>query len=128
MVQKIVKFFDRAEDKARGALSRRPLAYAFVGGVGVVLFWRGVWHAADDYGLTSFASIVIGIAILLITGLFVSIFIGDRIILSGLRGEKKLAEKTEQEVRSEQNVLQDIKNKLDKVEREVESMNHPKQE
>jgi len=28
--------------------------------VGVVLFWRGVWHTADDYNMSSLLSLIIG--------------------------------------------------------------------
>ena len=47
MTKNIVKFFDKLEDKTRAMLSRMPILYAFVGGIGVVLFWRGVWHTTD---------------------------------------------------------------------------------
>ena len=51
LTRKIVRFFDKLEDKIRGRLSHHPIFYALVGGIGVVLFWRGVWHTADDVGL-----------------------------------------------------------------------------
>jgi hypothetical protein len=38
------------------------------------------------------------VAVLLITGLFVSVLIGDKIILSGVANEKKIVEKTENEI------------------------------
>ncbi|MFA6898160.1 MAG: hypothetical protein WC250_01990 [Candidatus Paceibacterota bacterium] len=48
MIKKLVRFFDKFEDKNRGLLSRAPIVYAIVGGAAHVLFWRGVWHVADD--------------------------------------------------------------------------------
>ena len=45
-------------------------------------------------------SVLIGAVVLLMSGVFVSNFIGNEIIISGLRGEKKLAERTEKEVKS----------------------------
>src|SRR3989338_4137043 len=113
----LYRFFDKLEDKVRGRLSHWPIVYGFIGGVGIVLFWRGVWHTADYYsaiilGRTADTSIdlnslsdgllslVVGSALLLISGLFVSSFIGNEIIISGLRGEKKLTERTEAEVKT----------------------------
>ena len=72
MTCKIIKFFDKLEDKVRARLSHYPILYALVGGVGIVLFWRGVWHVADDMGLGSWTSIIISLILLLMTGLFVS--------------------------------------------------------
>ena len=137
---RIIRFFDRFEDHVRELLSRFPIFYALVGGVGVVLFWRGVWITADFFSAYYFhpaassltteptnvgalglggmsggvdypflwdglASLVLGSMILLATGLLVSSFIGDHIIISGLRHEKKLTEKTEGEVEEEETVL-----------------------
>ena len=84
VIKKIVQFFDKLEDKTRAKLSHTPIVYAFLGGIGVVLFWRGVWHIADDINLNSIISIIVGSIILLITGVFVSAFIGSRLIISGL--------------------------------------------
>jgi hypothetical protein len=41
MTRNILAFFDKLEDKTRAKLSRVPLLYAFLGGIGIVLFWRG---------------------------------------------------------------------------------------
>lgn len=127
MVAKIIKFFDKFEDGVRASLSRHPIPYALLGSISIVLFWRGVWMIADDFPiLTGPVSFVVSLVILLGSGLFVSFFIGDRIILSGLRQEKKLAEKTEEEVKSEGNVMKDIENKLDRIERDLNELNHRK--
>ena len=111
---KIIRFFDRLEDYVRTRLSRRPILYAFVGGVGVVLFWRGVWMTADEMGISSFGSIVISLLILLLSGLFVSFFVGDAIIISGLKQDKKLIEKTEAEVDAEINTFNRMEKTLSK--------------
>ncbi|MCX6718865.1 MAG: hypothetical protein NTZ38_00600 [Candidatus Taylorbacteria bacterium] len=47
MLKNILNFFDKLEDVVRAHLSRYPIAYTFVGGIAIVLFWRGVWHTAD---------------------------------------------------------------------------------
>lgn len=118
----IVHFFDKLEDKIRIALSRRPILYAFIGGVGVVLFWKGVWETAEFFSfLDGPGSVALGMLIMLMTGLLVSIFIGDSIMLSGLNREKKLAEKTEEEVRKESEIQKSIINHLEIIEEKLEN-------
>lgn len=130
-MQRVLKFFDKLEDRVRGRLSRVPIAYAIIGAIAIVLFWRGVWYLGDLLqnlgGLWSFVfhpliSLGLSILVLLGTGLFVSFFIGDRIILSGLTHEKKLEEKTEIEVREEEAVLQSINAKLIRLQKEFEEI------
>ena len=94
MTGRIVKFFDKLEDRVRGKLSHYPILYAFVGGVGLILFWRGVWHLADTANMSAIISTILGLIILLMTGVFVSSFIGSRLIISGLIGEKKTYRKS----------------------------------
>ena len=119
MTRKILNFFDRLEDKARSKLSHAPLLYALIGSLGVILFWRGIWHLADDVGLSSIISIVLGGIILLATGVFVSSFIGNRLIISGLSGEKKLAEKTKEEIETEEEQIKKLQKTINKMEAEI---------
>jgi hypothetical protein len=131
----IIRFFDKLEDRIRGWLSHYPILYALIGGVGIVLFWRGVWHTTDflmvwlnnlRFGASSISlaeaawwdgplSLSAGAVILLMTGVFVTNFIGNEIIISGLRGEKKLAEKTEREVKTEVGAIAEIRADMDKL-------------
>ena len=118
--KKIYRFIDKKRKDIRAYLSHHPIFYAFIGGTGVVIFWRGIWHTVDFFmeyfininkiSSTSLSSmpwwdgplsIIIGFFILSITGLFVANLIGAETILSGLRGEKQLTEKTEREVKKE---------------------------
>jgi hypothetical protein len=110
-MKKIIHFFDKLEDRIRGRLSLYPIIYAFIGGVGVVLFWRGVWHTADIlmqqggvWAVIFYEPITViwTTVMMLLTGLFVSFFIGERIVISGLKHEKKVFEKTEAEVAEEE--------------------------
>jgi hypothetical protein len=146
MTRNILAFFDKLEDKTRAKLSRVPLLYAFLGGIGIVLFWRGVWHTTDfltayilgETEITLFSvvdgplSFLVGTLVLLITGVYVSAFIGNRLIISGLSGEKKLAEKTVDEINAEEDEIKSIKKTLSKVESEIGkieeeiSKHHPK--
>ncbi len=126
MIHKTIKFFDKLEDKIRTKLSHWPIIYALVGGVGIVLFWRGVWMVADLINLGPIASVLISLIILLMTGLFVSFFIGHYIIFSGLKQEKKIEEKEEAEIeieldlqRAQMKVLMEVKNKIEKIEKEI---------
>lgn len=142
----IYKFFDKLEDKIRGKLSHYPILYAFLGGIGVVIFWRGIWHTTDLFTEIIFSyqqntpidigslpwwdgplSIVIGSILLLSTGLFVLGFIGNEVIISGLKGEKRLAEKTEEEIKKETSVISEIKkeigvlsHRLDDIEKDID--------
>jgi hypothetical protein len=130
-MKKTIRFFDKLEDKVRGALSHVPILYSIIGGVLVVLFWRGVWHTADILmakdGILGFIfyepiQVVLTILGLLITGLAVSIFIGDRIILSGILHEKKIEEKTEELVKEEEVSLVGIRNEIRELRKELETL------
>jgi hypothetical protein len=122
MIKNIVKFFDKLENKVRGKLSHYPILYAFIGGVGVVLFWRGIWHIADDVSMTSIISLIVGTFMLLITGIFVSAFVGSKLIISGLIGEKKLEEKEEEELQTEETQLRNLQNTLNRVEEKISEL------
>lgn len=131
MYKKVFNFFDKFEDHIRGHLSRYPLTYTIIGAVAIVLFWRGVWHTADilqaQGGILGFlfyepVTIVIVIIILLATGLFVSSFIGDSILISGLKQEKKLHEKTQKEVMDEEVTLGQIKSAISEMKKEVDEI------
>ena len=127
-MKSLVKFFDKLEDAVRGRLSKYPLTYAFFGGSGMIIFWRGIWHLADYYeqntnwGRVVFSptgSILLGMLILLVTGLFVSVFIGESILLSGLKHEKKITEKTEEEIKLEKSDLSKVLAKVEHIDCEV---------
>ena len=122
-MKKISIFFDQMEDNIRAAFSRRPVIYAFVGGAAIVLFWRGVWMVADSIPfLTGPVSIFVSVAILLAMGLFVSFFVGDSIIISGLKKEKRLDEKIVSEIKTELDVLNDIQKRLNGIEKELKTL------
>lgn len=123
MLNSVICFFDKLEDGIRISLSHYPIPYAFIGGIGVVLFWRGVWESADLFPWFSGpVSILVGTTILLLTGLLVSVFIGDSIIMSGFNREKKLTEKTESEVRAEKNTLQHVVSELEIIDSDLKKL------
>jgi hypothetical protein len=131
MIKKIINFFDKFEDRVRGSLSHHPILYTFIGGIAVVLFWRGVWHTADILqekgGFLGWlfyepTNLVIVTIILLATGLFVSYFIGDTILISGMKGEKKMTDKTDKEIIAEQLELKEIQSTIKEIKKEVDSI------
>ena len=67
-------------------------------------------------------SIAISVSILLVTGLFVSFFVGDVIILSGVKKEKKIIEKTELEIEQDEITLRAIKNEIDGIKRDTDKV------
>jgi len=134
----IYRFFDKLEDEIRARLSHYPVLYAFLGGIGLVIFWRGVWHTTDflmevvlsysqntSMNLESMPwwdgplSMLIGGLLLLSTGLFVFGFIGNEMIVSGLKREKKLTEKTEEEVKIETGIISEIKKEVSGISKDL---------
>lgn len=112
-------------------LSHHSGLYALIVGVGIVLFWRGVWHTVDllhlyisHYRATASMDLVehpwwdgplsflVGCLLLYITRAFVSSFIGNELILSGLRTEKKLTRETDTELKTEMTTVSAIKQEL----------------
>ncbi|MGW8184606.1 MAG: hypothetical protein ACWGHO_00665 [Candidatus Moraniibacteriota bacterium] len=144
MLKDIINFFDRLEDKIRHWLSHRPILYAFIGGTGVVLFWRGIWHTADyltnrylvgipkegantidliiPFWWDGMFSLIVGTSLLLFTGLMVSSFIGTEIIISGLLKDKKEGEKKPRELIKEANAVERIENDFKKISKKLKDI------
>lgn len=133
-LRKLNSWGDKFEDRVRARLSRWPIIYAFIGGLAIVVFWRGIWHTTDwihNYlGVPAYLdgplSVVAGTLILLATGLIVSSFIGERIIISGLKGERKVVDQTIEEMMEEEGLIKQIKNKVNKIEKEVDGLTNNK--
>lgn len=130
-LKKVIVFFDKLEDYIRVHLSRYPIVYTMIGAVAIVLFWRGVWHTADilqgqggwlGWIFYEPTNLAITAVILLATGLFVSYFIGDSILLSGLKGEKKLAERTEKEVKEEEEKINELRSTVREMKEELDEI------
>ena len=76
---------------------------------------------ADSFNfMTGPVTLLVSIAILLTTGVFVFHFVSDQIIISGLRKEKKLIEKTEEEVKMESVTLKEMHALLQKIEKRLD--------
>lgn len=122
MIKEIIKLSNHWGTKFRHDLSHWPLVYAFIGSVGVVLIWRGVWHIADDMNMSGFVSLALGVFISIVSGLFVSFFVGDKIIISGIKQEKRIDEKTEEEIKKEEDTLVIIEKELKEIKKEIEEI------
>jgi uncharacterized membrane protein len=127
----VVNFFDRLEDSVRSRLSHRSIIYALIGGTMVIVFWRGVWHTADilmakggfwGWFFYEPVTLIWTSVVLLLTGLFVSSFIGERIVISGLKKEKKVTDRTEEEVQKEENKIISLNSKIDLLIKEVANL------
>lgn len=125
----VYHFFDKLEDHVRALLSTHKFIYTFIGGVGVVLFWRGVWRTADILEQTTvtgsvlfspYWSILFSVLLLLVTGLFVSVFIGESIIISGIKKEKKEADKTIDEIEDEKGNIKKVMTTMADIKKEIE--------
>jgi hypothetical protein len=137
----------------RSWLSHHPILYAFIGGTGVIIFWRGVWLTVDflmtlisshTAAATSMnasqsvwwdgpLSVVLGMIILLFTSAFVSSLIGNEIIISGLRAEKKISATEAKDMHTETMNLEEIRQtltgvtaKLAELEQEIEEIHTQK--
>ncbi|MCX6716066.1 MAG: hypothetical protein NT077_03555 [Candidatus Taylorbacteria bacterium] len=131
VIKETVGFFDKLEDIIRGHLSHYPIVYTLIGSVAIVLFWRGVWHTADilqekggwlGWLFYEPTNLVIVLIILLATGLFVSYFIGDTILLSGIKKEKKVADRTESEVRAEEGEIKELRTTIKEMKKNVDEI------
>ena len=128
MIHRIIKFFDKLEDHVRGIFSHFPIFYAFIGGALMILFWRGIWHTGDILmargGWLGFlfyepVTVVWTTCLMLLVGLFVSFFIGDHILISGLKHENKVTDKTEKEIEEEENQINRVERKISKLESDI---------
>lgn len=124
MIQKAFALFKRLETRLRTKLSHHPILYTFIGGVAIVLFWKGVWDTADlfPFFLEGPVLILISFVVLLITGLFVSFFVGDRMILSNLASEERRARKTEETMETEEVTLEEVKSTLQHIDEEIHAL------
>ncbi len=131
--KKLYTYFDKLEDQVRGRLSQSPIVYALCAGVAIVLFWRGVWHTSDmleQQGsilgviFSGPVSLFLSIILLLVTGIFVSAFVGDMLVLSGLKKQKKFVDKTEEEIKKETLEIENVEQVIDDLYEEIDVMNN----
>lgn len=120
MFRFIVKFFDKLEDRIRHGLSKHPIIYALIGAFAIVLFWSGIERLVSSSDIfTPWASVIISVLIMLLTGTLVSFFIGEQLLISGLKEEKKTDEKTEDEIRMESRRLEKVIEDIREIRKDV---------
>lgn len=113
------------EERARRFFEQIPFVQAFMAGVGVIVFWRGVWELLDRANVSPGISILVGTLILGGVGVFVQTFIGNTIIIRNVRQEEKMEKKVfkeiEGEVGTEGVTLEELSAKIDALSQKIES-------
>ncbi len=112
------------EKNARKFFERIPFIQAFLAGVGVIIFWRGVWELSDRINIHPALSILIGCLILGGIGVFVQTFIGNMIIIKNVKREEEKEKQSmkiiEGEVVTEEITLEQISRKIDALAKKLE--------
>ena len=119
-IKHVFKWFMRLEDEIRSHLSHYPVIYSLISGFAIVIFWKGIWDTAAMYpSLTGPILIAISLPILLVTGLFVSFFVTDKVLLTGLKKDEKIIKETETEMRQEEKIIYELAAEVHEIGREV---------
>jgi hypothetical protein len=116
-MKNITKSLLRSEASARKFFEQYPFLQALLAGIGVIIFWRGIWEWLDDINVSPFSSIIIGAVILLGVGAFLQTFIGNTIIIKNVeqeeRSEKKVLKEISIEEKTEEVTLSELSKKID---------------
>lgn len=125
----VTNIFLQIEERARTYFERVPFLHAFLGGVGVVLFWRGVWEIADRMRIDPIISIVAGCLLLGSIGLFLHTFVGNAIIIKNVERDKQMTKKAEHEIavvekdiKREEVTLGQLSAKIDRLEQVIKEL------
>lgn len=122
------KFKERRKELIR---SHHTL-YAFIGGVGVVLFWHGIWEGLnriyESSNILSWighpaVSVTVGIVLLTITGLFVFELVGREALAlqDNLQNIQKIEKTVIQDVQNVKEEVEEVKEDVQDMVEEVES-------
>jgi hypothetical protein len=103
-MKSITKLLLGMEEGARNFFSRIPFIQAFLAGVGVIIFWRGIWEWLDNSSVSPLASVIIGTVILVGVGVFLQTFIGNTIIIKSVKQEEQQEKKVLKEIAGEEKV------------------------
>ena len=108
----ITKFLLGIENRARAYFEKIPFVQAFLAGIGVIIFWRGIWELLDATGVSPIASIIL------------ETFIGNTMIIKEVKQEEykeeKSIQKIEGEVGAETITIAQLSTKIDAI---LEKMN-----
>jgi dolichyl-phosphate-mannose--protein O-mannosyl transferase len=124
--------FLQIEERARTYFERFPFIHAFLGGVGVVLFWRGIWDLADRFKIDPIMSLAVGCLLLGAIGLFIHTFVGNAIIIKNVEKDKQMTKKAEheiilieQDVKKEEITLSHLSERINSLEKAITTLiNH----
>ena len=123
-MKSITKTLLEAEDSARQYFERVPFAQAFFAGIGVIIFWRGIWEWLDVYHISPLVSVLVGSLILLCVGVFLQTFIGNTIIIKNVKQEEQLEKKAikemEGDVGVEEVTLASLSAKIDALAKKID--------
>ena len=120
----ITRILLETEERTRTYFERVPFIQAFLAGIGVIIFWRGIWEWLDVFHISPVVSVIIGSIILLCVGVFVQTFIGNTIIIKNVKQgeqlEKKAIKEMEVEVGTEEVSLSSLSKKLDVLMKKID--------
>ena len=112
------------EDKARQYFERMPFLQALLAGVGVIIFWRGIWEWLDQLGVSPLASVILGALILAGVGVFVQTFLGNTIIIKEVKHEERAQMKTLRKIEGEEGTevvtLAELSRKIDALSKKID--------
>lgn len=109
----IAKKLLKIEEEARRFFERFPFAQAAIAGVGVIIFWRGIWELLDRSGVTPFTSVILGALLLGSVGVFIQTFIGNTIIIKEVKQEEKMEKKAIENIDGDPVTLRVLSAKID---------------
>lgn len=120
--------FTQTEKKLRRKLRMHHFLFAFLGGVGIVLFWYGIWETAGSIlEIYPPLSVLIGMTILSIMGIFIMEIVGKEALSEEIeeveRGEKKISKEIVRMGRDEKAIfaeLEKVEHEIEKTEQEIE--------
>ena len=125
-MKSITKMLLETEESARLYFEKTPFIQAFLSGIGVIIFWRGIWEWLDMAQVSPFTSVIVGAAILLCVGVFVQTFIGNTIIIKNVkqeeREEKHAIHEVEANVDTEEITLESLSEKIDMLMKKFDEM------
>lgn len=119
-MKEITKQLLDIENRARNYFEQFPFVQAFIAGVGVIIFWRGIWEWLDINQVSPFASVILGTLILGGVGVFVQTFIGNTIIIREVKQEEKLEKKVESHISTDAVTLEQLSQKIDNLAKKLE--------
>jgi len=123
-MKSITRILLETEEKARLYFEKTPFIQAFLSGIGVIIFWRGIWEWLDINQISPLASVVAGSLILLCVGVFVQTFIGNTIIIKNVkqeeRFEKSAIKHIEGEADTEEVTLSTLSAKIDELSKKID--------